>query len=45
MTTRRAFLQSGAAAGSVLLVGFNIPRALAAATPNTVTAAPFAPDA
>jgi isoquinoline 1-oxidoreductase beta subunit len=45
MTTRRAFLQSGAAAGGVLLVGFHIPRALAAAAPNTATAAPFAPDA
>jgi isoquinoline 1-oxidoreductase subunit beta len=44
MTTRRAFLQTGAAAGGVLLVGFHIPRATAAAT-NTAPAAPFAPDA
>jgi isoquinoline 1-oxidoreductase beta subunit len=45
VTTRRVFLQSGAAAGGVLLVGFHVPRALAAAAPNTATAAPFAPDA
>jgi isoquinoline 1-oxidoreductase beta subunit len=44
MTTRRAFLQTGAAAGGVLLVGFHIPRAAGAAT-NSPPAAPFAPDA
>jgi isoquinoline 1-oxidoreductase subunit beta len=44
MTTRRAFLQTGAAASGVLLIGFHIPRAAAAAS-NTAPAAPFAPDA
>jgi len=44
MTTRRAFLQTGVAAGGVLLVGFHIPRAEATAA-NTAQAAPFAPDA
>jgi isoquinoline 1-oxidoreductase beta subunit len=43
MTTRRAFLQTGAAAGGVLLVGFHIPR-LAGASDGVPTA-PFAPDA
>jgi isoquinoline 1-oxidoreductase beta subunit len=43
MTTRRAFLQSGAVAGGVLLVGFHIPR-LAGAS-DGVPKAPFAPDA
>jgi isoquinoline 1-oxidoreductase subunit beta len=43
MTTRRAFLQTGAAAGGVLLVGFHIPR-LAGASDGAPTA-PFAPDA
>src|SRR3984957_10254794 len=44
MTTRRAFLRTGVAAGGVLLVGFHIPRAEATAA-NTAQAAPFAPDA
>ena len=44
MTTRRAFLRTGVAAGGVLLVGFHIPRAEATAA-NTTQAAPFAPDA
>jgi isoquinoline 1-oxidoreductase subunit beta len=44
MTTRRAFLQTAASAGGVLLVGFHFSRASAAAT-NTAPAAPFAPDA
>jgi isoquinoline 1-oxidoreductase subunit beta len=44
MTTRRAFLQTGAAIGGILLVGFHIPRAGATAT-NTPSVAPFAPDA
>ena len=43
MTTRRAFLQTGAAAGGVLLLGFHIPR-LAGASDGVSTAA-FAPDA
>ena len=44
MTTRRAFLQTGAAAaGGALLVGFHIPDVAAAA--NTTQAAPFAPNA
>jgi isoquinoline 1-oxidoreductase subunit beta len=43
MTTRRAFLQTGAAAGGVLLVGFHIPR-LAGASDGVPTAT-FAPDA
>jgi isoquinoline 1-oxidoreductase subunit beta len=44
MTTRRAFLQTAAAAGGVLLVGFHIPRGSAAAA-NTAPGATFAPDA
>src|ERR1700719_3471966 len=46
MTTRRAFLQTGAAAaaGGALLVGFHIPD-VAAAAANTSQAAPFAPNA
>ena len=45
MTTRRAFLQTGAAAaGGALLVGFHIPD-VAAAAANTPQAAPFAPNA
>jgi isoquinoline 1-oxidoreductase subunit beta len=44
MTTRRAFLQTAATAGGVLLVGFHIPR-VAAAAANTPPGAPFAPDA
>jgi isoquinoline 1-oxidoreductase subunit beta len=43
MTTRRAFLQTGAAAGGVLLLGFHIPR-LAGASDGVPTAQ-FAPDA
>ena len=44
MTTRREFLQTGAAAGGVLLVGFHIPREAWAAA-NAAPGAPFAPDA
>jgi isoquinoline 1-oxidoreductase beta subunit len=46
MTTRRAFLQTGAAAaaGGALLVGFHISDAAATAA-NTPQAAPFAPNA
>ena len=44
MTTRRALLQTAAAAGGVLLVGFHVPRTAAAAI-NTPPGAPFAPDA
>jgi isoquinoline 1-oxidoreductase beta subunit len=44
MTTRRAFLQTGAAAGGVLLVGFHIPRDAWAAA-NAPPGALFAPDA
>jgi isoquinoline 1-oxidoreductase subunit beta len=44
MTTRRAFLQTAASAGGVLLVGIHFPRASVAAT-NIPPAAPFAPDA
>ena len=40
MSTRREFLQAGAAAGGALLVGFHIPGALGAAA-----SAPFAPNA
>jgi isoquinoline 1-oxidoreductase beta subunit len=42
-TTRRAFLQTGAAAGGALLVGFHISGVTAAA--NTSRGAPFAPNA
>src|SRR5712664_4317601 len=47
MTTRRAFLQTGAAAaGGALLVGFHIPDATAAAaSANALQSAPFAPNA
>jgi isoquinoline 1-oxidoreductase beta subunit len=40
MTTRREFLQAGAATGGALWVGFHIPQAFGAAS-----GAPFAPDA
>src|SRR6201997_4308585 len=39
-STRREFLQAGAAAGGILLVGFHIPQSSAA-----TTATPFAPNA
>jgi isoquinoline 1-oxidoreductase subunit beta len=44
MTTRRAFLQTGVAAGGALLVGFHIPGA-AADGAKTSAGAPFAPNA
>ena len=44
MTTRREFLQAGAAAGSALVVGFHVPQS-SAATNTAAAGAPFAPNA